>query len=263
MAISRIIHSIWYQGKPPDKYEPNIRSVIEKNPGWDYKLWDEKGLRETVSKLGPEYLAKWESFPYMHNRIDMGRFALLFLYGGASVDLDVVALQGFDSTPYINSSSFIVSKNSSNGFENMVKNGQPVSLNNATILTTQYNPIMKALLDHILGVSCSISESRESCIQNTTGPREFTNFLSQYKDQITVLPNVYFEPCPGGDRWGCSIDPSVSVLDHRHEGSWVGGGSKTIAGIWYWIKAHKVATLSVIAGIILLISLSSKTKTTA
>lgn len=257
--INRIIHQIWYQGKLPEKYYSNVKSVIEKNPGWTHKMWNEQSLREAVSKLGPEYLAKWESFPYMHNRIDMGRFSILLLEGGASVDVDVVALKGFDSTPYLNTSNFIVSKNSSNGFENIVKNGQSISLNNATILTSQYNPVMKGLLDHLLELSCSIGESKENCIQGTTGPREFTSYLNQHKDQITVLPNIYFEPCGGSDEWGCEIKPE-SILDHRHEGSWMSESSKTISRIWYWTKANWIVPVLVIITIIFLST--SKTKTT-
>lgn len=261
MAIPHIIHAIWYQGwsQLPEKYYDNVKSVIEKNSRWIYKRWDEDSLRESVAKLGPEYLAKWESLPYMHNKIDMGRFAVLFLEGGASVDLDVIALKAFDSTPYLNQSNFIVSKNSSNGFENMIKNGQSVSLNNATILTSQYNPIMKGLLDHLLELSCEINESKESCIQNTTGPKEFTTYLNKYKDQITILPNVYFEPCGGSDKWGCELKPE-SILNHVHEGSWVSERNKKISRIWYWVKAHRVPILSIVLLFIIVITLSTKTK---
>lgn len=260
MPINRYIHQIWYQGQLPEKYHDNVRSIIEKNPGWRHVMWNEKSLRDAVSKLGPEYVAKWDALPYMHNRIDVGRFVVLLLYGGASVDVDVVALKGFDSTPHINDSNFIVSKNSSNGFENKVKNGQSVSLNNATILVSQNNPIMRGLIDHVLELSCEVGESRESCVQNTTGPKEFTNYLNQYKKQITVLPNVYFEPCGGSDPY-CEVNPELSVLDHQHEGSWVSDGSKNFARFWYWLKENWLWIAGII-GFIVLVSFSREKATT-
>lgn len=244
----------------PDRLKSNIQSLIDKNPGYEIRRWDEKSLRKVVESLGPEYLAKWDSFPHMHQRVDFGRYAVLYKNGGGiSVDTDVVALKGFDSTPNINTSNFLVSYNSSNAFENYVKNGRSVSLNNATILVSPNNAILKGLLDHILGLSCSLNQSKESCIQGTTGPREFTTYLNQHKDKITILPNVYFEPC--GSDPNCVI-PEQSVLDHRHEGSWVRDSHKNLAQLWYWIKAKRVAIFAVLIGTAILLLASSKTKTT-
>lgn len=241
----------------PQKFMSNIESIYKHNPDYEIIKWDEKSLREEVYKLGPHYLEKWDSFPYMHQRVDMGRFAVLFLEGGISVDTDVVAIKGFDNTPSLGISSFVVSYNSSNAFENFVKNGRAVSLNNATILVSKNNPIMKDLLDHILGLSCDINQSKESCIQETTGPKEFTTFLNKYKDQITILDNKYFEPCGGADT-ECVI-PEVAILDHQHEGSWVRNSHKQISKFWYYIKRNWVP-IAVLAGIIILLTSSHRAK---
>lgn len=249
----------------PDRLKPNIQSVIDKNPGYTFSYWDENSLRKVVESLGLEYLAKWESFPYMHQRIDMGRYALLYQTGGGiSIDTDVVALKGFDSTPYIQSENFIVSYNSStNTFENYIKAGIPEVINNATILVSPKNLILKNLLDHILTLSCTIDQGKPGCIQATTGPNAFTKFLLEnYRDQIKIIDKDFFEPCPGNDEWGCKI-PERAILDHRHEGSWIGEGSKNISRIWYCIKAHKAIVLGIIIALIIIITTSSKTKTTS
>lgn len=262
MAIPKIIHVCWWQNwnELPERFQKNIRLLQEKNP--DYKIigWDEKSIRDQFLKLDPKYLAKIQEFKYIHQKVDLSRIILMWMFGGVSTDVDVVALKGFDEVPNINTGKLIVSYNSSNGFENFVKNGQLKSFNNATIISAPNNPILRGLADHFLELSCSLDESKEKCIQHTTGPQEFTNYLSKYSDQIIVLPNIYLEPCGGNDS-GCEINPEVSILDHQHEGSWVSDQSKNISRIWYGMKRHRAAIFTVLATIILFFVLTSKTKT--
>lgn len=261
MSIPRVINLTWMQGwsQLPDKFRSNIQSIIDKNPGYKIRYWDEHSLRDAVRLLGPEYLAKWNSFSHMHQRVDFGRYVALYVTGGGiSTDVDVVALKGFDSTPNIDSSNFVVSYNSSNAFENYIKNGRRVALNNATILVGPNNQILKGLIDHIMGLSCEVNQDKESCIQSTTGPREFTEYLDQYKDEITVLDHRFFEPCQGNSI-GCTI-PEQAILDHQHEASWVSDRNKKIAQAWYWMKEHWLWMVGII-GFIILVSFSRKTKT--
>lgn len=237
--IPKIISAIWMQGwnNLPEKYLPNIKSIEEKNP--DYKIikWDKKSIRDVVKYLGDQYLQKFDGFKTLHQQIDFGRYCVLYAIGGISCDLDVVAIKGFSKTPEINSSEFIVSYNSSSAFENWAKHGKSASLNNATILVSKNNPIMKGLIDHIMTLSCDINQSKESCIQDTTGPREFTKYLDQYKDQIVVLDNVYFEPCNGADL-ACSISPET-IINHRHEGSWLSDSTKGFGRLYFKIKQNR------------------------
>lgn len=259
--IPKNIHIIWWQkfANLPEHLRPKVQSIIDKNPEWKIYLWDEESIRKVMAQHGPQYLAKMDEFRFLHQSVDLSRFFLLHLFGGVSVDTDVVALKGFDETPHLQDSDFIVSANSSSAFENWVKNGKSFSLNNSTILVSQNHPIMKGLLDHIMGLSCDVTQRKESCIQHTTGPKEFTAYLDQYKDQIKILNHNVFEPCGGQDDWGCDIPPEA-ILDHQHEGSWISDRNKQIAHAWYWLKAHWLWIVGIV-GFILLISFSRKTTT--
>lgn len=252
MSIPSIIHQIWFQGWQtlPEKFKPNVASVIDKNNNWKYMQWDDSSMRSVIGSLGKQYLDKYNSFTHIHQKIDFGRYAILYVYGGVSVDVDVVAYKNFDQTPFINSEDFIVSYNSSNAFENYIKSGRSLVMNNATILTSRANPILKKLLDHILTLSCEVGQSKESCINGTTGPKEFTTYLNNFKDQIKVLDNTYFEPCGGNDPF-CEIKPHT-ILDHQHEGSWVSAGSRNVSKIWYWVKEYKIEILFLVLVLILL-----------
>lgn len=258
--IPQNVHMIWLQGwdKLPPKYYDNVKSIEEKNPNYNIIKWEDKSIRDILKYLGDNYLQKYDNFQTIHQRVDMGRYAILYALGGVSCDVDVVAYKSFDETPNLNDSSMIVSYNSSSGFENYVKHGKSVSLNNATILVSRNNPIMKGLLDHIMELSCDINESKEQCIQNTTGPREFTKYLDQYKDQITVLDNTYFEPC-SGYMDECEIKPNT-ILQHKHEASWVGDTNKLIGRVYYKIKQHRDKILIAITIIVIFILISNTPK---
>lgn len=258
--IPKIIHFIWYQkwNNFPEKYIPNVKSVIDKNPGYKIYKWDNDSMRTLIKSIGQEYLDKYDSFKIMHQRIDFGRVAILYAAGGGiSVDTDAVAYNGFDSIPFINTSDFIVSRNSSSEIENLVKAGIPEVLMNATILVKQKHPILKNYLDYMVGLNCSSTESSYSCLQATTGPKSFTKYLlDNYKDKITILPNQFLDPCNGNDE-ECQL-PSSVVLNQNQEGSWTNPNYKKIARAWYFLKRRWMFVVMVLALIIILILLSSK-----
>lgn len=225
--IPKIAHFIWYQGwdKFPEKYHANVDSIFCKNPNWQIKQWDNNSIREELKSLGQVYLDKYDNFKILHQKIDYARYVLLYIYGGVSVDTDVVALKGFDSTPNIDTSDFIVSEKP-----------HSKSINNATILSSKNNPILKHVIDNINTKPCLNYQSDFQCIQNTTGPYAFNKLLKDYRDQITVLDKSYFEPCASVDPY-CVI-PDNSVLDHRHELSWLKPEHKKVMRLYYEAKHY-------------------------
>lgn len=263
MAIPKIIHVCWWQSfdKLPEKFRPNLKSISDKNPGYNLYYWDEKSARQLMSQADPKYLAKLDEFQLLHQKVDFFRIFCLYVFGGISVDVDMVALKGFDNTPNINTSDFIVSyNNSTNKMENIVKAGIPEVINNAIILVSPRNPILGQLLDHILTLSCDLTQSKASCIQSTTGPNAFTKFLlDNYRDQITVLDRDYFESCSGNDDH-CVL-PEQAIIDHQHEGSWIPPFQKTLSRLYYHAKEYRIAIFGTIVALILLLVLTSKTKT--
>lgn len=258
-VIPKKIHFIWYQGfdKIAPRFAERVQSVIDKNPEYEIYKWDNNSLRKAIKNIGQQYLDKYDSFEIMHQRIDYGRYLVLFWFGGISCDVDAEAYQGFDATPFINTSSIIVSKNSSNKIENLVKAGIPEVLMNATIMASPKNPIIEKLINHILGLSCDISLSKYDCLQRTTGPNAFTTYLlDNFKDKITILDNQYLDACNGQDK-ECVI-PSTAILDQQQEGSWANPNYKKIARAWYFLKRRWMSVVIVLAIIIIFIILSGK-----
>ena len=227
--IPKIIHQIWFQGwdKLPDEYQKNVQSVIDHNPGYKHIKWDDKNIRAAIQSIGPEYLAKYDNFKLLHQKIDFGRYAVLYLYGGISVDVDCEAVKGFDELPQINTADFIVSR-----INVIIK-----SLNNATILVKPKHPLLRNLLD-LIPDKCGVFQTDFSCIRQTTGPAFFTKYLSQFPEQITFLDNSYFENCSGMDS-ACQLKPN-SILNHKHALTWVPPIYVMFGKGYYKIKQYKI-----------------------
>lgn len=247
MAIPKIIHQIWLQGfgQLPEKFKSNVQSVIDKNPDWEHIEWDDNSIRELVKSIGQQYLDKYDSFKLLHQKVDFGRYAILYVKGGVSVDIDVVAIKGFDELPNLETSNLIVSNLSNNR-----------ALNNATILASPKNPILLGLLNYILILDCTSAQSNFTCIQKTTGPDAFNKYLRDYKDQITTLDSSYFESCSGYNDY-CELNPNA-ILDHQHEGTWLPESFKSALGFYHWMKEHK--WILILIGILLLILILRKCK---
>ena len=160
--IPKIIHEIWFQGwnNLPEKYQKNVKSVQNQNPDWQFKTWDNDSLRAAISTIGQDYLNKYDGFKIMHQKIDFGRYAVLYLYGGVSVDTDAYALKSFNNTPSLQTSNFIVSVGDAG-----------TKVNNAIIFVSQGNPLMKELLTEITD-NCTKFETDFSCIVDLTLPRD-------------------------------------------------------------------------------------------
>lgn len=247
MSIPRIIHQIWYQSwnNLPEKYAANVKSVQDKNPGWQYRQWDESTIGAVINSLGQEYVDKFNKFKFLHQKIDFARYAILYLYGGVSVDVDAVALKSFDNIPDLSTSNLIVSKNSTNQF-----------INNATIFASVKNDFLKSLLDGITS-DCKAYQSQSMCITSTTGPVAFNDFLKKYTGDITVLPNYYLEPCSGHNNY-CELNP-LSILDHQHEGTWLSGFELGCMRFSYFWQRYWILIIAAIIAIIILVNLNKTT----
>ena len=235
-------HFIWMQGwdKFPEKFRANIQSVIDKNTNWKIYYWDEGSILEELKNSGQEYLDKYNNFKLLHQRVDYARYFLIWKFGGASIDTDIVALKGFDSIPNIDTSDFIVSEKP-----------HSKSINNATILSSRNNPILKYVIDNIDIKPCGEYESDYQCIQRTTGPYAFNKLLKPFKDKIVVLDKSYMEPCSSLDKY-CSVK-SNTILDHRHELSWLKPWHREAIKMYFEVKHYKYQILIALIIIIILI----------
>src|ERR1044071_2099308 len=100
MTFPRIIHQIWFQGcdKVKPLYKQNMRNWQLLNPEWHYKCHDENSLRTLCYKYSKDAGEAFDSFKFLHQKVDFGRYVLLFLIGGIYVDFDCYPLRSLDSS---------------------------------------------------------------------------------------------------------------------------------------------------------------------
>jgi mannosyltransferase OCH1-like enzyme len=226
--IPRITHQIWFQGwdKLPAKFQVNADALAQLNPDYTHMKWDEKSLRAECLKVGPEVAAKFDSFPIMMQKIDLGRYAAVYNYGGVSVDTDMVQLKPINVTPGINTASLMVS---TPGFP---MNLMGYTTNSALIITQPQHKILYELIQTIVANTTTQADYKfkEQYIADTTGPNMVASVFTKYRGDIVFLDNKYFEPC-----WSfnpmCIVGPTA-IMDHKHEGSWVSSTMKIFAVIF-------------------------------
>ena len=274
MSFTKNLVFIWYQGYSKltrQVYLQNVQNWARLNPEWTVKVYDNESLQSACAQLGPEFLTVYNSFKKMHQKIDFGRYVVLYLYGGVSVDMDQYALRPIGMNTDVN--NFINKANSGSPqgalglsmsevstAEAMLYSRQRYILGNAVILVTPKN---KLLLRYIQKVAEKVLRDTkiDHSINATTGPHFFNEFFYRMSvdgvdrntgTSITVFPSEIFEPC---DLQGqCRLtDNTVSL--HKYELSWLSPRFKHLAKKLFEYKSF---LYGVIAAILLVIIWSQR-----
>ena len=90
-TIQRRIHQVWLGGEVPEHLKRFMRSVREKHPDWEYRLWRDDDLAE----LGID--RDWgKNFPHPAQFSEAVRLKVVLDHGGIYLDCDVEALRPMD-----------------------------------------------------------------------------------------------------------------------------------------------------------------------
>lgn len=247
MNAPQIIHQVWFQGEDavPSNYAQAARKLRDMNPDWQYILWTDATLQDACARVGPEVLARYRSFPHMHQKIDLGRYVALYLNGGISIDMDVDAIRPLSALPPL-TADLVVSNVPVKAWENYAFSfgARTRIYNNATVLATPNHPALRALIDDIVDGRDMLTGPMAALgkglfgqvwdIQHTTGPLAFSNSLDRSGEKFQVLDNVYVEPCYGRDMH-CAPDPRT-VLFHRHAATWFPPFFVKLSELFYFLR---------------------------
>ncbi|KAH8426859.1 glycosyltransferase family 32 protein [Aspergillus melleus] len=69
---------------------------LKHHPTWEPYLWDDAAATRLVREEFPEIAGLWESYPYLVQRVDALRYMVLYKYGGAILDFDLVCRRPLD-----------------------------------------------------------------------------------------------------------------------------------------------------------------------
>ena len=190
-------------------------------------------------KLGTSIAAKFDSYPNMIQKVDFGRYVVLYSHGGITVDTDMVQLRPIDTTPFIDTAELMVSVA---GFPmNVIGH-----VNNAIFLARRHHPIVFELINSLVRDTTQSDDfiSRDIYVACTTGPIMVHKFLRKFGESVTYLDHKYYEPCHSADRL---CRPGMdAIMDHRHDASWQSPISRVI-GMLVTLLSYILIVLSVLA----------------
>lgn len=219
MVVPAVTHQIWFQGwsKLPAKYHEDVEKLSILNKNWNHMKWDETSLRTECRKFSPEALAKFEGFDKMIQKIDFGRYVVLYNYGGVSVDCDAECVRPLDDIPHLDMFDLIISKNHLNKIENKIASygfsKDLIMFNNATICCSKENPLIGNFIEFLIK-NKSWNEDSVLDTQFKTGPLIFSIFFNEYiGTDFFIADSEIFEP------WGAVT--KRTILNHKYDHSWL------------------------------------------
>ena len=89
-SVPKVIHQIFFPGKPPAVILENIARLRDLNPGWEYRLYNDTDMLGYISRhFGPDMLACYERIDVRYGaaRADFFRYLLMYREGGVYLDV--------------------------------------------------------------------------------------------------------------------------------------------------------------------------------
>jgi len=245
-SVPRVAHMIWLQGFDalPAKYAP----YMEKNRqfcaehGYALMLWDGAAIEALLADEEPRWLAKYRAYPHVHQRVDVGRYCIAYLFGGVTVDCDAYVLRDPLASPAVRGlldaqlqrgpGATVISESVGTGLQARVLTMGMHSrlLNNACIITTPRRSELRrfiewvptapppVLLGGLTDVAAMLSQKVVD-IHCTTGPSAFTYWFAEAERRGSVGVTDYdvLEPC---GLQGCFTSDKTAIV-HEHTSSWL------------------------------------------
>ena len=81
--IPRIIHQTWKTQVVPDWAEPGAFSWKDKNPEYEYRIWDDRTAQKLIEERYPELLHAYTNYMAPVQRADVFRYAVIHAFVSA------------------------------------------------------------------------------------------------------------------------------------------------------------------------------------
>ena len=178
------------------------------NPDWEYIFWDDSKLKKLKS-INQKYIDQSTNYSM---KSDLLRYEVLYQYGGIYVDTDFECLKNMND--FIANQDFLICK------QTQPKSNSGAEVCGAFLATSQYNPLIKKLIDGV--VSRSKSHRHATCVWKY-GPGYLHDLVpkSLWLDPKYVYPFMWYEKenqPTNHDELKKSFPNSYAV--HHWKGSW-------------------------------------------
>jgi hypothetical protein len=207
--IPKIIHQIWTQGcdKIPEKYKKYTDGWKSKeSEGYQYMCWSDETLINLIEKYDPSLAEAYKYFELPQQRSDLGRYFLLYIYGGFYIDMDIEP--GDQSLDILTDKNKIAT--SLGGFS---------GVRQSFIGSCPEHPLFKSLIEHIKkSFKRKWYEYIEVLyVERTTGGMIYKTLLDGNRSDVYEIPNNIVYYCDSID--DCVVSKNMCAMMH-FEKSW-------------------------------------------
>ena len=185
LGMDKIIHQLWGGTSPmTSNYLQCMNTVIDKNPGWKHRLWDDKAAYEQTADVICELKIPFHDYKYDICRWDILRVLILYKFGGICCDLDMECIESLENFPLTNHCGFL--------FEPKVSRSSNSFVHQSFIYSDPGDEFLRFILKRSRIKYNNIDEvtSPGDYISQTIGPDMLTSIYHsyRYKDNIQLIP---------------------------------------------------------------------------
>lgn len=230
-TIPRIIHQTWKDNNIPLEWQAARQSCLDTHPGYEYKLWTDASSEAFVEAQYPRLTHTYKNYPYVIQRADAIRYAILHHYGGFYIDLDIVCLHPLD---FLRTYGFVMPKTWPVGFSNDFLAGAPK------------HPFLEQMVVALPSKNWELF-SKYATVMFSTGPMFVTAQATAFRrtasfrqqNDLAVLSD---------DMYGKYVASPDPLFEHLHGSSWHGDDAKSVL----WFLKHPL-----VVGIVLFVALAA------
>ncbi len=204
-------------------------------------LWDDKSITELLANRFPWFLDTYRSYRHLIQRVDAGRYFILYEYGGFSVDLDMKSTRPLDGLlAQYPQANMIVSRLPFTARESLLLKpilGTNVFYTNAVVATVKGYYVWESILGSLAGSRNRLAFSKLLNVMASTGPAFFSRAIAEYlatDPNITALHERFFESGFAFDKERVFCEEAFA--EHYQEASWHTPPLKTIFNAYFRVK---------------------------
>lgn len=241
--IPKIIHQIWIQGC--DKIPDNLRKLHENcrktNDDFEYICWDDDKIKNFLQKnYDKKYLDLYNLYTVPAQKADFARYAILYIYGGVYLDMDMVCHKNLE--PLLNNNVFHTGYIFADFFKRYL---------NGIIGSVPKHELFQYIFKNLF-----IRKADLGNVTYSTGTSLFYDSIKEYQkatgnDDVTLIPRKYLDPCNLYDNESCPYQCKDCYIAHTNNSSW----SKTNLYIKRFVnsKYYKITIIAIVILVLILI----------
>ena len=231
MSAIKHIHFVWLQGADAlREKQPQLWGFVETwikfFPNWRMTIWDDKMLRQLMTaRFEPALLSAYDKLPKFAMKADVGRYAVVYTFGGMYVDTDMECLRNFEHLLSRTDAPNALFSNDGHILE------RPFSNNCWFYFPRPNSPALRALLtsiEHSVGKlpAKAWATALHGLVFDATGPGAFLKAL-QDNPPVEFLSRALLEPVTPnnlhldaeGDAARARFPDAYAI--HHPQGSWM------------------------------------------